>query len=113
MPVICVEIELDTDTQQFKVELCEPKDEMAEGAMPGMTEAPADNGAAPEKPQMTTTLDGQAPSDESGEQTFASVEEALQAAKALLLGDQAQSPEEAKMSMAKGYAKAGNLGMRG
>ncbi|MFA6972394.1 MAG: hypothetical protein WC208_13495 [Gallionella sp.] len=66
----------------------------------------------PTLPAMTTSLDGQNEGAEQ-EQVFPSVDEALQAAKTLLMGAAAQSPEDAKNSMMAGYNKAGNIGMRG
>lgn len=87
---------------QFTVELENEAEEQAEQGVPG---------AEPTLPAMTTSLDGQDEGAEQ-EQVFASIDEALQAAKVLLMGDVAQSQEEAKQSMLAGYKNAGNIGMR-
>lgn len=76
---------MDADTGQTTVAECEPKAEMMAG-------------------------------EEGGEpkgQTFGSVDEALQAAKAMLAAGGAQGPEDAKASIMAGYNKAGNRPMVG
>ncbi len=92
--VLCVKI-CKTSDGQFSVETEGQAEEEQEGALPA----------------MTTSLDGQ---DEGGEQkqVFATVDEALQAARDILSAGE-QSPEEAKNSIMAGYNKAGNIGMRG
>lgn len=85
MSKICVEIEMDTDTQQFTVAECPPKDE----AMPG-----EDAG-------------------EPAGQAFGSLADAMQAATVILSKGGQQSPDQARQSVMAGYKKAGNRPMPG
>ena len=82
MAKICVEIELDTDTGEYRVYECEPKDEM-----------------------------GELESAEPGGQSFASSEEALAAAAEMLQagatsGGQTQTTDDLKAAMQGGYDRA-------
>lgn len=97
MPKICVEIELDTDTNQVRVGV-EPYEGAAPAAGPGAGPAAAPAAGAPPAQGAAPIPGAEGAEDKSYLQPANSIDEALQTAKSLLTNPQAQAAEAAPVA---------------